>query len=122
MKCRTCSTVLDEDTAYWEDDEGNFFCSEEHLDAYPDAKPSGDHGIEWQPIETAPRGVSVLCYWPAVRLKDVQHEAYIGQAWCRFGTWFKTRDGYGAPTSEVNDPTHWTPLPNGPPVSAGDKQ
>lgn len=64
----------------------------------------------WQPIETAPSGTSVLCYWPAVQRNDVKHEAYTGQAWQRFGNWFRTRDGYGAPANEVNDPTHWRPL------------
>lgn len=65
----------------------------------------------WQLIETAPSGVAVLCYWPPVKTKHVRHDSYICQAWRRFGNWFKSRDGYGAPTGEVNEPTYWMPLP-----------
>lgn len=72
----------------------------------------------WRPIATAPRGESVLCYWPPVQRNDIWYAAYIGEAWRKFGNWFKGRDGYGAPTSELNEPTHWMPLP-APPERTG---
>lgn len=78
---------------------------DEALTAAP--KPQDD---VWKPIATAPFGESVLCYWPAIKRNDVKRESYQAQAWCRFGNWFLTRDGYGAPSNDVNEPTHWMPL------------
>jgi hypothetical protein len=74
---------------------------------------------KWKRIdETTPRGKSVLCYWPAVKGVDYKWDAYIGEAWCRFGNWFRTRDSYGSPADNTQDPTHWQPLP--PPPTAGE--
>lgn len=90
----------------------------------PFSRPEPEPRItrEWQPIESAPNGKSVLCFWPAVKRNDVNHEAYQGQAWKRFGNWFRTSDGYGAATDMVNDPTHWRPLPSPPTASDGERE
>jgi len=69
---------------------------------------------QWQPIESAPNGTPVLCYWPPITIGDIKCSAYTGEAWKRFGNWFRTRDGYGAPTYDLNAPTHWMPLPSPP--------
>jgi hypothetical protein len=68
----------------------------------------------WQPIETAPSGIAVLCYWPELRKRDVTYEEYIGRVCKQYGKWFKSRDGYGTLLDEVNEPTHWMPLPEPP--------
>ncbi len=32
MECYYCHDEIKENASYWEDHDGNFFCSEEHLD------------------------------------------------------------------------------------------
>lgn len=63
---------------------------------------------EWQPIETAPKGVDaddVLCWYPA-------RGGYCEVSWYEDGEWtcFVNLE------FEHNDqPTHWIPIPSPPP-------
>jgi len=59
---------------------------------------------EWQPIETAPIGVSVLLWKPNTREIYVAARIYggAGLGWC-------TPDGH-----EVFKASHWMPLPEPP--------
>lgn len=61
---------------------------------------------EWQPIETAPRGVQLIIYWPPVPPKRP------GGSW--LSEMIKVDLAGGTP---FRRPTHWMPLPPVPSTS-----
>jgi Protein of unknown function (DUF551) len=66
--------------------------------------------MDWQPIETAPRGEMFIYYWP----RDGKRA--IGLAYlAKDGGW---RDSEGNWKTRL-EPTHWMPIP-APPVQTGD--
>lgn len=81
--------------------------------AVVEAKRHADAEAEWQPIETAPERVVILC------------AAHVGQAFTlmkvkgEFVHWPNSWDTYRQKRMTYNSPTHWMHLPE-PPPSAGD--
>jgi hypothetical protein len=68
----------------------------------------GQNMSDWQPIETAPKNIVALCYWPT------SAEGYrVAVASNEGGFWkiVHNDDFLGGPMS---DPTHWMPLPEPP--------
>lgn len=68
---------------------------------------------DWQPIETAPKGVRVLIWDGAPYFASWSDECEHGQ----FNTapgWqiFECEDGFYSCAADA--PTHWAPVPNGP--------
>ena len=66
--------------------------------------------MEWQPIETAPRGEEILL-WGTWR-HDGEMQRLIGYFHPRFGAWMTVDQQAGGETE--CEPTHWAPLPSSP--------
>lgn len=70
---------------------------------------------DWQPIETAPRGGKwLLVWWP--QITDCALVAYRGP-----DGWRSPVGSYGGylEGEQFGKPSHWMPLPDGPPSSGG---
>lgn len=73
--------------------------------------------MQWQPIETAPRGVSCL-----ITNSKWVHQATLGkyvdgrEDWAEFECWavHDCEDQFYSVLIDPDDPTHWMPLPQPP--------
>lgn len=63
--------------------------------------------MDWQPIETAPKGATVLLYFP----RQVRGDREMNAEWVKVGMW---------PVHHPRQPTHWHPLPALPTVADAD--
>ena len=82
---------------------------------------------QWQPIETAPKGVNFLAYWPAFKLDgagllttDRAGSGFIGVTSCAANGSIDESEALNATGDwmgddwEYGDATHWMPLPGEP--------
>ena len=67
--------------------------------------------VDWQPIETAPRGIDVLLYTDRIDL------VWIGHRFPDDADWYPQEDStfQGAPTDVP--PSHWATIPHPPRVA-----
>lgn len=84
-----------------------------YAEGYSDAGASTPPSC-WQPIETAPRDIEVLCYWsPMVpagpnAIGTAVHSS-IGDGWQRLNN----------PFTSLRTPSYWSPLPTPPETTEG---
>lgn len=67
--------------------------------------------IEWQPIETAPKDGTTVLLWDGIETTGYWKDYTFSP-----GCWQLALTGAYAQDADLDNPTHWAPLPNAPEV------